>query len=43
MSFLVGEELFWGNERLEAALTWATRHGEGSGRAGVQAHRFFAP
>lgn len=22
-SFLVGEEIFWGNDRLEAALTWA--------------------
>ena len=25
-SFLVGEELFWGNDRLEGALTWARRH-----------------
>ena len=24
-SFLVGEELFWGNDRLEPALAWATR------------------
>ena len=26
-SFLVGRELFWGNDRLEAALSWAERHG----------------
>ena len=25
-TFLVGEELFWGNDRLEAALEW-THHG----------------
>ncbi|MEM7412124.1 MAG: 2-hydroxychromene-2-carboxylate isomerase [Myxococcota bacterium] len=24
-SFLVGDELFWGNDRLEAALNWATQ------------------
>ncbi|MFZ2017116.1 MAG: 2-hydroxychromene-2-carboxylate isomerase [Methyloceanibacter sp.] len=24
-SFTIGEELFWGNDRLEAALAWATR------------------
>ncbi len=24
-SFLVGDELFWGNDRLEVALNWATR------------------
>jgi 2-hydroxychromene-2-carboxylate isomerase len=24
-SFTVGDELFWGNDRLEAALAWATR------------------
>ncbi|MDP2124487.1 MAG: DsbA family protein, partial [Parvibaculum sp.] len=24
-SFIVGEELFWGNDRLEAALQWAKR------------------
>jgi 2-hydroxychromene-2-carboxylate isomerase len=24
-SFVVGEELFWGNDRLEAALAWASR------------------
>lgn len=24
-SFLVGDELFWGNDRLEAALAWARR------------------
>jgi 2-hydroxychromene-2-carboxylate isomerase len=23
-SFLVGDELFWGNDRLEDALSWAT-------------------
>lgn len=28
-SFLVGDELFWGNDRMEAALIWATRHGDG--------------
>jgi predicted AAA+ superfamily ATPase len=37
------DQLFWGNDRLEAALAWATRRGEGSGRAGVQAHQFVAP
>lgn len=34
-SFVVGEELFWGNDRLEDALSWASsRVGEdtGSGR-----------
>lgn len=25
-SFTVGNELFWGNDRLEAALAWAKRH-----------------
>ncbi len=25
-SFTVGDELFWGNDRLEAALAWAMRH-----------------
>ena len=25
-SFLVGEELFWGNDRLEQALAWAVGH-----------------
>lgn len=25
-SFLVGRELFWGNDRLEAALSWAVEH-----------------
>jgi len=24
-SFTVGDELFWGNDRLENALAWATR------------------
>ena len=24
-SFIVGDELFWGNDRLEAALQWAKR------------------
>jgi 2-hydroxychromene-2-carboxylate isomerase len=24
-SFTIGEELFWGNDRLEAALAWASR------------------
>jgi 2-hydroxychromene-2-carboxylate isomerase len=24
-SFTIGEELFWGNDRLEAALDWAKR------------------
>lgn len=28
-SFVVGQELFWGNDRLESALRWATR-GEGT-------------
>ncbi|HEY6921256.1 MAG TPA: DsbA family protein, partial [Methyloceanibacter sp.] len=23
-SFTIGDELFWGNDRLEAALAWAT-------------------
>lgn len=27
-TFLVGDELFWGNDRLEAALHWAKRHGD---------------
>jgi 2-hydroxychromene-2-carboxylate isomerase len=26
-SFMVGKELFWGNDRLEAALEWYQRHG----------------
>ena len=30
-SFLVGDELFWGNDRLDAALQWAKR------RASVEA------
>jgi 2-hydroxychromene-2-carboxylate isomerase len=25
-SFTIGDELFWGNDRLEAALAWATAH-----------------
>jgi 2-hydroxychromene-2-carboxylate isomerase len=25
-SFVVGEELFWGNDRLDAALSWAIEH-----------------
>jgi 2-hydroxychromene-2-carboxylate isomerase len=25
-SFNIGDELFWGNDRLEAALAWATAH-----------------
>jgi 2-hydroxychromene-2-carboxylate isomerase len=25
-SFTIGDELFWGNDRLEAALAWAKRH-----------------
>jgi 2-hydroxychromene-2-carboxylate isomerase len=25
-SFTIGDELFWGNDRLEAALAWATRN-----------------
>lgn len=29
-SFLVGSELFWGNDRLETAITWASRHSERS-------------
>jgi 2-hydroxychromene-2-carboxylate isomerase len=24
-SFVVGDELFWGNDRLETAIAWATR------------------
>ena len=28
-TFLVGDEMFWGNDRLDMALTWATRHGGG--------------
>ena len=27
-SFLVGKELFWGNDRLEAALSWTKQHGD---------------
>jgi 2-hydroxychromene-2-carboxylate isomerase len=27
-SFVVGKELFWGNDRLEAALSWAKQHGD---------------
>ncbi len=27
-SFLIGDELFWGNDRLEAALAWAKRAGD---------------
>jgi 2-hydroxychromene-2-carboxylate isomerase len=30
-SFTVGEELFWGNDRLEAALAWATREDGSTG------------
>jgi 2-hydroxychromene-2-carboxylate isomerase len=31
-SFVVGEELFWGNDRLEDALSWASsRAGEDAG------------
>ncbi|MCB1859410.1 MAG: 2-hydroxychromene-2-carboxylate isomerase [Gammaproteobacteria bacterium] len=26
-SYLVGKELFWGNDRLEEALSWAEKHG----------------
>ena len=29
-TFLVGDELFWGNDRLDRALTWATRYGGGA-------------
>ena len=29
-TFLVGSELFWGNDRLETAITWASRHSEPS-------------
>jgi 2-hydroxychromene-2-carboxylate isomerase len=25
-TFMVGDEMFWGNDRLESALDWATRH-----------------
>ena len=33
-TFLVGDEMFWGNDRLERALEWATREPQGSaGRA----------
>lgn len=28
-TFLVGDEMFWGNDRLDTALNWATRHGGG--------------
>jgi len=30
-TFMVGEEMFWGNDRLEAALEWHLRHSRGSG------------
>ena len=30
-SFVVGQELFWGNDRLEAALAWHAAHGGGAG------------
>lgn len=35
-NFLVGDELFWGNDRLEDAIDWALRHAneENAGRAG---------
>ena len=33
-SFRVGEELFWGNDRLDDALAWAEQH---AGEAGVRA------
>ncbi len=26
-SFIVGEELFWGDDRLDEALSWAAQHG----------------
>jgi 2-hydroxychromene-2-carboxylate isomerase len=29
-SFIVGDELFWGNDRLEQALAWAQRYSTGS-------------
>lgn len=29
-SFVSGNELFWGNDRLEAAIAWARRHEQGS-------------
>ena len=33
-SFVIGEELFWGNDRLEDALRWASsRVGEDAGSA----------
>ena len=42
-TFVVGAELFWGNDRLEPALAWAAHHGGGRDVLGVQAHRFAAP
>jgi 2-hydroxychromene-2-carboxylate isomerase len=32
-SFLVGDELFWGNDRLEQAIRWATKRCPGHARA----------
>jgi 2-hydroxychromene-2-carboxylate isomerase len=29
-SFVVGSELFWGNDRLEIAISWASRRQAGS-------------
>jgi 2-hydroxychromene-2-carboxylate isomerase len=26
-SFIVGNELFWGNDRLESAVAWSASHG----------------
>jgi 2-hydroxychromene-2-carboxylate isomerase len=35
-SFVVGEELFWGNDRLEAALAWARGAGARAAPGGVR-------
>ena len=35
-SFVVGDELFWGNDRLETALAWATSADEARGRSDNQ-------
>jgi 2-hydroxychromene-2-carboxylate isomerase len=42
-TFVVGDELFWGNDRLEPALAWAVRRGDGPGRPGVQPLRSASP